>query len=258
MPAKAEGRRECYSCCSGSGGVRDAVYRAFEVGRLIVSRRRQQPLAQGHHTPDRFSGTRCAEHVAGSGFGGTDRRQTLTEYLPIRSNFEWVADCGAGGMSVDVIHFLRSNACLLQRTADCARRLCRRLIRGGEMQAIGRAGIRHNLSQRFSAAPEREVERLQNQNRRAFAHHESVAVGVERAACFGWRVVSPRERAEIVKPGNAQGVNGGFRSTCDHHLGVTTLDRFQRHPNRIRACGTRRDDGEVRAMHPIFDPHLNT
>ena len=77
---------------------------------------------------------------------------------------------------------------------------------------------------------------FQNDDARAFAHHETVAILVIRAACFFGAIIKAAiERTGLCKTGHAQGVDRAFRTTGQHDVGIAILDHAGGIPNGMRA-----------------------
>ena len=63
------------------------------------------------------------------------------------------------------------------------------------MIRVGAHAVADHLGQNLRAARLRKLQFLENQDSRALADHESIAILVERPAGLGWLVVARRERA---------------------------------------------------------------
>jgi hypothetical protein len=87
------------------------------------------------------------------------------------------------------------------------------------------------------------LERLEDHDARPLAHHEAVAVLVERPAGLLRLVVARRERTHRGKSTDAHRRNRRFRSAGNHHFRIAAADDFVRFADgmsRRRACRARR------------------
>ena len=108
---------------------------------------------------------------------------------------------------------------------------------------------RSRRSRRRSRAPRasRDLELLEDHDAGAFAHHEAVAVLVERAAGLLRLVVARRERAHRREPADAHRRDRRFGSARDHDVGIVAADDLEGFADRVRRRGAGGAGREVRA-----------
>src|SRR5581483_8640881 len=94
----------------------------------------------------------------------------------------------------------------------------------GDVVRVGTHSVTHHLCQDPGAAPARELQFLQDQDSRAFADDESIAVLVPGAAGFFRRIVAGGKRAHRGETTYAHRSDGGLRAPGDHGVRVAALD----------------------------------
>ena len=117
--------------------------------------------------------------------------------------------------------------------------------------------VRHAVAEDFGvdprAASDCPVVLLENHHRRAFAHHESVAVAVERTRRSCRIVVARRHRLDDRERAKAQRSERSFGAACNHHVGVSVTNLTERVADRDRARRAAHRVGGVRAVHAELD-----
>ena len=93
-----------------------------------------------------------------------------------------VAHFGGGAVRVDVVDLLGLDAGVLEASAHHAERAVAVFRRAGDVVGVAAHAIAHDLGQNGRAAPLGEFQLFEDQNARAFAHHEAVALRDPRAA----------------------------------------------------------------------------
>ena len=113
------------------------------------------------------------------------------------------------------------------------------------------------ISARISAPRAlRVLQFFENQNTRAFADDEAIAVLVERAAGMLRIVVARRKSAHRRKAAHAHRGNGGFRAAGNHDVGVVAFDDSVGVAHGVGAGGARRRRRFIGSLGAIADAHL--
>ena len=109
LPAKSKAIAQDMPAAGVAGFVRDVVEIAIAVGRLVVDRRRQSPVAQGHQADDQFSHTGGREQMARHALGARDGRAIglAAEDLLDRRRLDLVVGRRARAVGVDVVDIRR-------------------------------------------------------------------------------------------------------------------------------------------------------
>ena len=87
-----------------------------------------------------------------------------------------------------------------------------------------------------------------NENACAFAHNESVALSVERAAGMERIVVTGTECLEGAEPGQAERHDGCFRAAAYHHISVIALDHPVCFADGVRSGGACGHDAHIGSL----------
>ena len=124
------------------------------------------------------------------------------------------------------------------------------------MVRVAGHAVADNLGDNFRAATLRKFERFEDQNARAFAHHEAIAFGVERTAGAFRFVIARGKRAHGGESADAHGGNGSFRATRDHHFRIAALNDLERVAHGVRRSGASRGRGGVRALRAIANRNV--
>ena len=153
---------------------------------------RDQPGAQRpgrHHRLDR---ARAADQVTGAALHRRDRRggpvgqsarveqRRPPEQCGERTGLGKVTGEGAGPVGVDVPDLRGGGARVLEGQPHAAQRAVPVGVRGDQVEGVRAGGIAGDARQCRAARAPRVPGSLQDQERGALAHHEPVAVGVER------------------------------------------------------------------------------
>ena len=78
---------------------------------------------------------------------------------------------------------------------------------------------------------------FEDEDPRAFAHHESVAITVPWTAGFFGFVIARGERTHGGESADADRSDGGFSSAGNHHIGIATLNDAKRIADGVCAGG---------------------
>ncbi len=124
------------------------------------------------------------------------------------------------------------------------------------MIRVARHSIAHNLGQNSRVAPFRVFERLQDENSRALANHEAVAVGVKRAAGVFRVIVAGRKRFHRGESAHAHRGDGRFGAAANHDLRVPVLDHAKGIPHRVRGSRACRRGRRIRPLRSVADGNV--
>ena len=164
-----------------------------------------------------------------------------------RLRFADVSLWGRSAVRVDVGNFFRTQPRRAQRhfhATSCAFAFGRR---GGHVIGVGRVSVAYQLGVNFRAARFGMFELLQHDDAGPFAHHETVARGVEWPGGMLGIIVARAEGIHRAEAANAYGNNGGFGSARKHRLGIAHLDGPPGFTNGVHGRGAGRTGGEVRS-----------
>ncbi len=167
----------------------------------------------------------------------------VAEHALDRRRLDLVVEVGAGAVRVDVADLLGRDAAVPQRHAHRARRTVGVLVRRGDVVGIVGRAVAEHLAQDRRAAALGVFVLLEHQGGSAFAHHEAVAVAVERPRGALGIVVATRYRLQRAEAGEPQFGRRGLRAARDHDVGFAPLDGAQREADRVARtrAGRRRD-----------------
>ena len=121
----------------------------------------------------------------------------------------------------------------------------------GDVLGVGADSVAEQLRVHLRLALLRVLELLEHQNRARLAHHEPVAVGVERPTCRRGVMVAAGKRAHRRETGDPGARNRRVGAAAEHHLGTAEPDRIEAVPDRhLRrgAGGARRRKRPARAQ----------
>src|SRR4029077_17048338 len=115
----------------------------------------------------------------------------LAKYLLDRARLAYVANVRGSRMGVDIVNLIRRYPGMLQRKLHCARGALAIWRRRGHMVRIGGEAVSCDFAIDFRTARFGVLQFLPHHNARAFAHHKTIAVAIERAR-RALRLVVPR------------------------------------------------------------------
>ena len=124
------------------------------------------------------------------------------------------------------------------------------------MIGVGAHAVANNFGDDLRATLLGELQFFQDQDARAFADDEAVAVLVPGTAGVMRIVVARGQRAHGGKSADAHGSDGGFGAAGNHHVGVAVLDDARGIANGMRAGGAGGAGGLVRALGVMADADL--
>src|ERR1700690_2110214 len=137
-------------------------------------------------------------------------RNLISKQISYRMRFEGVADGRRGAMSVHVADDACVEFRIAQRIAHDAESA---FVFGSRLRhviSVGGHAVANKFGENRSATPTRVFELFENQNARAFAHHEAIAILIPGTAGAGWVVIADGKRAHRGESANAHGSNGGL------------------------------------------------
>src|SRR5579864_68200 len=94
----------------------------------------------------------------------------------------------------------------------------------GHVISVTAHSVADNLGDRLCTTGKSVFEFFKNQDSRALADHETVAIAVPRAAGFLRLVIAGGKRPHGSETANTHRRNGSFRASGNHHVGVAVLD----------------------------------
>src|SRR5262249_23438236 len=174
--------------------VGHVVQIALRIGMKLIYGRRQDLVAQSQRADACLQTARAAKQVAGHGFRGADgkflARRPFTEKPFHRGGFDDVADRRRSTVGVDVADIVGGKLGVFKSRAHDAERAV--AVFDGLRDVVRVAG--HAIADDFGndrgIAFRRVFERLEDQNARALADDETIAVDVKRPAGGGRIVVA--------------------------------------------------------------------
>ena len=143
-----------------------------------------------------------------------------------------VAERRRGRVRVDVADLGRLDARVVDRGPHRAGRALAGRVGLGHVRRVGRHAVADQLGVDLRAARLRALELLEHDRAGGLAHHEPVAVGVERPRGALRVVVAPRERAHRVEAGDADARDRRLAAAGDHRVGAAEADRVERVADR--------------------------
>ena len=127
-------------------------------------------------------------------------------------------------MGIDVVDLARIDAGVFEGHLHRACRVTARWIRLGHVLRVGRKPVAGDLGVDLGATGARAFELLEHEHRARLAHHEAVALRVERPAGTLRIFVATRERAHRTEAGDPDLVDRRLGPAAEHHVGATKPD----------------------------------
>ena len=125
------------------------------------------------------------------------------------------------------------------------------------MIRVAAHAVADHLRQNRRAAPLGVFQFFENQDARAFADDEAVAIVIPRA---GRRAAGSSLRCDSARmareSADAQRRDAGFRAAADHHVGIAVLDHAEGIADRVRAGGAGRRGGRIRTLRAGADGNV--
>jgi hypothetical protein len=123
------------------------------------------------------------------------------------------------------------------------------------MGVLGDAVADHFRVDARPALP-RLVKPLQDHDPGALAHHEPIAILVERPAGALRFVVAPAHRAHVLETSYCHGNDSRFGAAADHDIGPAAPDEIRRLADRMAAGRTGSGNGQVRPARADHDAQM--
>ena len=101
-----------------------------------------------------------------------------------------------------------------------------------------------------------QVQPFEDDDARAFAHDETVPVGIEGAAGACRVLVAGAQRAHVFEAGHRKRDDARLRTAGDHHVGLAAADDFRRLAERVAARGAGSRHGQVGAAGADHDADM--
>ena len=251
MPAEAEAVRHCDLDVGVASLVRHVVEIARRILHLVVDRRRQLRVTDREDREHRLDRAGRSEAVAGCSLRARNRSLVgvlLTEGVLEHLCLGGVADRRGGRVCVDVVDLVRGDARVAQRHLEGVHRPGR--IGLGDVLRVGRKAVPGDLGIDLGAARLRMLVLLEHDDGAGLAHHETVALGVERPRCPLGVVIAQRQRTHRRETGYPDLVHGGLGAAAEHHIRTSEPDRVEAVADRHVRGGARcalRTQGTTRA-----------
>ena len=125
------------------------------------------------------------------------------------------------------------------------------------MEGVGVCGVAYEFGEDGGASIEGMGSLLEDEDARAFAYDEAVAVGVPGAGCSGGVVVSSGEGAHGGEPGDGEWSDGGFAATTDHHVRIAALQDAESFADGVGPGGAGGGGSEVWSGCAVLDGDLS-
>jgi predicted phosphoribosyltransferase/nucleotide-binding universal stress UspA family protein len=203
-----------------AGGMWDVAEAAFRVWIIEIDRRRDGPVAHGDDTGQRLDGGGGGEQVAGHALGRADGNaadvvaKDLAQHLRLRD----VADRGAGGVGVDVVHPGGFDPGIGQGAAHGGHGGAGVGAGDDHVEGIAGGAVAGHLGVSAAAANPGAVGALQHEDSAALAHHEAVAAPVEGPRGSAGVVVAARQGAEVAETGHGHRTDGHVAGPGQAHI----------------------------------------
>jgi len=121
------------------------------------------------------------------------------------------------------------------------------------VEGVGGEAVAEHFSQNICATCLGKLKLFKDENARAFADYEAVAILVEGAAGVLGVVVAGGECPHRGEPGHTQRRDGGFRAARDHGVGIAALDDAKGVANSVRRGGAGCRRRLIRSARAVLD-----
>src|SRR5262245_10279800 len=256
-PAEAETVREGVTHGGISGLIGDVIEVAFGVGIFEVDCRRQDLAADDQRGDSGFKPTGAAEQVAGHRFGraGGQFVGMVAERGFDRVGLVLVADWRRCAVDVDVIDMARLDAGVLDRPQHNAARAVH--VGQRDVERVRGHSVAGDFTINLRAAGLRVLQLFEQQNARALADDEAVAVLVEGARGTRRVVVARRQGAHRGEAPDRHRRDRAFAAAADHGHGVAALNDLEAVSDGVRACAAGGRGGRVRSFSLAIDRNVS-
>ena len=179
---------------------------------------------------------------------GRPIRLLLAERELDHARLRAVADRRRRAVRVHVADLVGRDARVLERHREGARGARAGRVGVGDVRRVGRDAVAEQLGVDLRAARLRVLELLEHDHRARLAHHEAVALEVERARRRLRVAVPPRDRAHRAEAGDPDARHRRLGAAADHHVGAAEPDRVEAVADRHVRRRARRALGEQRPL----------
>src|SRR6266550_1758619 len=233
---------------SGARFVRYVVEVECGVGRLVVDRRRDAPIAHGQHAGHGLERPSRTEQVTGHRLRRRDHELVgvVAEHALDRGRLLAVVRLRRGPMRVDVVDIRWLHSGLVERHLHGARvsfslgRWRRDVVR------VGGRTVADELAIDLRFAGERALALLEDENCGTFRENEAVTIFIERPRGLGRGIVAPAHRVHRRESADRERKHRGLRPSRHHDIRLPALDQLGALAKGVRARGTRRNMREAR------------
>ena len=167
------------------------------------------------------------------------RRGVLAQRQLDRARLGAVVERRGGAVRVYVVDVLGVDVGVAERGVDGRRLPGAVIARCGQMMRVGARAVAPDRAEHARVARAARPRALEHHHGGPLAHHEPVAVHVERP-----RDAARRERIQGAEGGARERREAGLRAACDDGIGFAALEHAQRAAERVRARGACGADGE--------------
>src|SRR5256714_8012057 len=204
------------------------------VRMMVVDGRRNYPVLDHHRADDCFDSAGGAKHVTRRRLGRADVDVLggVAEHGLDGSRLVEVVGGRRRPVRVDVLNISGLETSVLESALHGALGSLAIWRWRGQMIRVASRAVSPNLGVDGSAAFQRVLQFLEDQDTRALAHDESIAGGIERSGCGFRRIVSLGQRLHVGESTDGHWRDGGLSAAGDHDVSVAVLNG----PERITYC----------------------
>src|SRR5256714_3220593 len=234
VPTEAEAIAEDRVYFAFDGGIGRVVEVELGIRMMIVDRGRNDAIADDERADHSLHRAGGPQHASGRGLGRADVHllRLVAEDCLNRAGFVEIVRWSRCAVRVYVLDVLRLQARIPERALHRALRTLAVGSRRCEMIRVTGGSVSDDLGVNRGAAAKRVLQFFENQNSRAFPHHEAIARRVKRARRRFGTVVALRQRLHFGEAADRHRSDGGFSAARDHNVRVPILDC----PIRITYC----------------------
>ena len=174
---------------------------------------------------DGFHRTRRPDHVTGDALGGRDRGSVVAEHLVQSLGLGRVVERCGRAVRVHVPDVGCFDTCVLECELHAHGRAGTAGRRRSDVISVAVPPVAGDDPVDLGATRDRTFERFEDDEARAFRHHETVAVGVERTRCASGIVVAGAQRPHAGERGDRERRDTGLGSAGDDRVGGAVTDQ---------------------------------
>ena len=175
----------------------------------------------------------------------------VAEHLVEGGRLAAVVEGSGGAVSVDVVHLVGGDACVVQRLLDAGGAPGALGIGSGDVVGVAGGAVADHLAVDLGIPGQSVIQLLQHQDGRALTHDKAAALRVKGdGGPLG--VAGSGQSAHGGEAAHGQGSDGGLGAAGEHHLGVAVPDVAEGVAHGVAAAGAggHRADAHTVQMHP--------